>query len=149
MDAAQLVEWQQRYKDAVQPQLSEPVEAAWPFYRSGSFAAMGVRQISPIVAWGMKAMAKRKAAGLPQNFLLAVTPTRVYALEYRATPKEVRIGRELAVWEREGLRVTWDVDRINTTVTLATPEGESVVCSTGKDEASLAMIRALETPVAA
>jgi hypothetical protein len=150
MDAAQLAEWQEKYRDAVQPQVSEPVEAAWAFYRSGSFAAMGVRSISPIAAWGMKALSKRKAGGLPQNFLLAVTPTRVYAFEHRSTPSAVNVGAQLAVWERSGLRVTSEAAQINTTVTLeSVGEVEKVVCSTGKDEASLAMIRALQTPVAA
>ncbi len=150
MDAQTLAQWQGKYRDAVQSQLSEPVEAAWAFYRSGSFAAMGLRQISPIVAWGVKAMGKRKAGGLPQNFLLAVTPTRVYAFEYKASPSAVKIGKELAVWERNGLRVTSEAASINTTVTLeSAAEAESVVCSTGKDEASLAMIRALAAPVAA
>jgi hypothetical protein len=152
MDAAELAEWQEKYRVAVQPQVSEPVESAWVFYRSGGFASMGVAKLSPIVAMGMRAMNKRKAGGLPNSFVLAVTPTRVHAFEYSARPREatVTVGRELAVWERRGLLVTSEAAAINTQVTLESPgEGEKVVCSTGKDEASLAMIRALQTPLAA
>jgi hypothetical protein len=62
----------------------------------------------------------------------------------------VNVGAQLVVWERSGLRVTSEAAQINTTVTLeSVGEVEKVVCSTGKDEASLAMIRALQTPVAA
>ena len=119
---------------------------------SGPVASMGVAKISPIVAIGMRAMNKRKAGGLPNSFVLAVTPSRVHAFEYKARPREttVTIGKELAVWDRRGLVVTSKAAAINTQVTLESPgEGEKVVCSTGKDEASLAMIRSLQTPLAA
>ena len=152
METAELAEWQEKYRVAVQPQVSEPVESAWVFYRSGGFASMGVAKVSPIVAMGMRAINKRKAGGLPNSFVLAVTPKHVHAFEYKARARgaTVTVGKELAVWDREGLVVTSKPAAINTQVTLESPgEGETVVCSTGKDEASLAMIRSLQTPVAA
>lgn len=150
MNTAELAEWQQKYRDAVQPQVSEPVEAAWVFYRTGGFASMGISKVSPIAAMGVRAFAKRKGGGLPNSFVLACTPTHVHAFAYKPRGVDVNLGKELAVWDRHALRVTSQSAAINTTVTLeSADEGERVVCSTGKDEASLAMIRTLQTPVAA
>ena len=47
------------------------------------------------------------------------------------------------------LTVTAEQATVNTTVTLQPADGsDSVICSTGKDEGSLAMIRAMQEPVA-
>ena len=150
MNAAELAEWQQKYRDAVQPQVSEPVEAAWVFYRTGGFASMSLSKGSSLAAGGGPAHSEREAGGLSNSFVLACTPTHVHAFAYKPRGVDVNLGEELAVWARHALQVTSQAAEINTTVTLeSAEEGERVVCSTGRDEASLAMIRTLQTPAPA
>lgn len=150
MDAAKQAKVEQMYRDAVQPHTSEPVLAAWIFYRSGSFAKVGLAQVSGLGALAAGAIGKKKAAGLPQTFVLAVTPTRVCAFKAKPRGFGVKIGDELLSWDRRGLVVTAEQAALTMTVTLEPGgDGETVVCSTGKDEASLAMIRRMQEPVAA
>ncbi|MEA2385918.1 MAG: hypothetical protein QOJ22_92 [Thermoleophilaceae bacterium] len=150
MDAAKQAKVEQMYRDAVQPHTTEPVLAAWMFYRSGSFAKVALTQVSGLGALAAGALGKKKAAGLPQTFVLAVTPTHVRAFKAKPRGFGVKVGDELLSWDRRGLTVTAQQATVNTTVTLQpSGEGETVVCSTGKDEASLAMIRAMQEPVAA
>jgi hypothetical protein len=149
MNSAQLAEWQQKYRDAVQPKVNEPVEAAWLFYRTGGFAAMGLQYVSGVASILTRARGKHMAGGLPNQFVLAATSTHVRAFECKPRGYNIKIGKELAAWDRSTLRVTAETAAINTTVTLETAEAfDPIVCSTGKDEGSLAMIRAMQAPVA-
>jgi hypothetical protein len=149
MDAAKQAKVEKMYRDAVQPHTDEQVLAAWIFYRSASFAKVGLAQVSGLGALAAGAIGKKKAAGLPQTFVLAVTPTSVRAFKAKPRGFGVKVGDEVAVWDRRGLRVTAEPAPVNTTVTLASAGGgDQVVCSTGKDEGSLAMIRAMQEPVA-
>jgi hypothetical protein len=60
----------------------------------------------------------------------------------------VKVGDELMSWDRRSLTVTAEPATVNTTVTLQPGDGsEPVICSTGKDEGSQAMIRAMQEPV--
>src|ERR1700712_859532 len=150
MDAAKQAKVEQMYRDAVQSHTNEPVLAAWMFYRSGSFAKVGLAQVSGLGALAAGAIGKKKAAGLPQTFVLALTPTHVRAFKAKPRGFGVKVGDELLSWERRTLVVTAEQATVNMTVTLQpNGEGETVVCSTGRDEASLAMIRAMQQPVAA
>jgi hypothetical protein len=148
MDAAKQAKVEKMYRDAVQPHTDEQVFAAWIFYRSGSFAKMGLAQVSGLGALAAGSIGKKKAAGLPQTFVLAVTPTSVRAFKAKPRGFGVKIGDEVGTWDRRGLSVAAEPAAVNTTVTLSFGDGSQIVCSTGKDEGSLAMIRAMQEPVA-
>ena len=149
MDAAKQAKVEKMYRDAVQPHTNEPVLAAWIFYRAHSFTKVGLAQGSGLGALAAGAIGKKKGAGLPQTFVLALTPTAVRAFKAKPRGFGVKVGDELMAWDRRALTVTAEQATVNMPVTLQPADGsEPVVCSTGKDEGSLAMIRAMQEPVA-
>jgi hypothetical protein len=74
MEAHEREEWQQRYRGALQSRLDEPVLASGLVHGSGD--------------------------ELPDQFLLAVTPTRIHAFEAAFGASSVVAGAEVAVWQR-------------------------------------------------
>jgi hypothetical protein len=150
MDAKKQAEWEQKFRDAVQPKLDEPVLAVSMFYRTGGYASIALGPLSPLAGIVASAMGKKRAGGLPKTFLLAVTPTRVHAFKVAQSYSGPKVKDEVAVWGRAGLVVTAEETSINTKVTIESPaEGEKVICSTGKDELSISVVRAMQEPAGA
>jgi hypothetical protein len=67
--------YRQRYRDAVQPHLSEPLLALGVFNRPGGIQAIGMAKVSPLLSMAMRKSAKKQAGGHPTSVALAVTPT--------------------------------------------------------------------------
>ena len=140
--------WKDRYRDAVQEKLpGERVEAAWLFYRTGGYAGLALGPLSPLAAIVARTIGKKRAGGLPNQFLLALTPTKVHAFKCKPARTKAKVGDELAVWDRAGLDVQIRDAAINTEVTLeSAAEGEKIVCSTGKDGTSREFLALLSQP---
>jgi hypothetical protein len=150
VDAKKRDEWERKYRDALQPFLDEPVLAGGVFYRNGGWAAVAMGPFSGLAAMVSRSIGKRRAGGLPNQFLLAVTPTRVHAFKCSLAYGDVRAKDELAVWDRAGLTVTAEQTSVNTKVVLErTGAGERMVCSTGKDELSQSVVQAMQERVKA
>ena len=60
MNATQQAEWDQKYREAVQPKLDEPLLKAGLFYRSGGFASMAVGPFSGLAAMVTRTIGKRE-----------------------------------------------------------------------------------------
>lgn len=142
--------WKGKYRDAAQEKLpGEQVEAAWLFYRTGGYAGLAMGPLSPIAGTIARTIGKKKAGGLPNQFLLALTPTKIYAFKCKPHRTQAKVGDELAVWDRAGLTVGVRDAAVNTEVTLeSAAEGEKIVCSTGKDAASREFLTLLSQPAA-
>lgn len=140
--------WKGKYRDAAQEKLpGEQVEAAWLFYRTGGYAGLALGPLSPIAGTIARTIGKKRAGGLPNQFLLALTPTKVYAFKCRPHRSKAKLGDELAVWDRAGLSVGVRDAAVNTEVTLeSAAEGEKIVCSTGKDATSREFLGLLSQP---
>ena len=150
MDAKKRDEWERKYRDALQPLLDEPVLAGGVFYRTGGWSAMAMGPFSGLAAMVSRTIGKRRAGGLPNQFLLAVTPTRVHAFKCSLAYGDVEARDELAVWDRAGLTVTAEETSVNTKVVLErNGSGERVVCSTGKDELSQSVVHTMQERVRA
>jgi len=150
VDARKRDEWERKYRDALQPLVDEPVLAGGVFYRTGGWAAVAVGPFSGLAALVSRSLGKRRAGGLPNQFLLAVTPTRVHAFKCSLAYGDVEARDELAVWDRAGLTVTAEETSVNTKVVLESGGGgERVVCSTGKDELSQSVVYAMQERVRA
>ena len=150
MDARKRDEWERKYRDALQPLVDEPVLAGGVFYRTGGWAAVAVGPFSGLAALVSRSLGKRRAGGLPNQFLLAVTPTRVHAFKCSLAYGDVEARDELAVWDRAGLTVTAEETSVNTKVVLESGgSGERVVCSTGKDDLSQSVVHAMQERVRA
>jgi hypothetical protein len=150
MDASKQAEWERKFRDAVQPKLDEPVLACGLFYRTAGYASMALGQLSPLARLVASGVGKKRAGGLPKQFLIAVTPTKVHAFKSSQGYGGIKAKDEVAVWDRAGLTVTAKDAALNTKVTLeSTAEGERIVCSTGKDALCMAVIRAMQQPMEA
>jgi hypothetical protein len=143
---ADMERYAQAYREAAQEKVTdEEVLDAWLFYRTGGFASMPFSHISPIVGVIIRTVGKKRASGFPSTFLIALTPTRVRAFKAKLRGRGVKLGDELAVWDRGSLQVAVRPAAVNTEVTIESPsEGEKVVCSTGKDAHSLAFLEQLQ-----
>lgn len=140
--------WKGKYRDAAQEKLpGELVEAAWLFYRTGGYAGLALGPLSPIAGTIARTIGKKKAGGLPNQFLFALTPTKLYAFKCKPSASKAKVGDELAVWDRSGLRISIRDAAVNTEVTLeSAAEGERIVCSTGKDATSREFLELLGRP---
>jgi hypothetical protein len=148
MNATQQAEWDQKYREAVQPKLDEPLLKAGLFYRSGGFASLAVGPFSGLAAMVTRTIGKQKAGGFPNQFIIAVTPMRVYVFKCSIAYGKIKVKDELAVWDRAGLHVTAEETTVNTKVTIESEtDKEKVVCSTGKDALSQSVIYAMQEPV--
>ena len=138
--------YQKAYMEKAREQVTdEEVLGAWLFYRTGGYAALAAGPLSPLVGVIMRTVGKKRAAGFPNTFLIVVTPTKVRAFKAKPRRGNVKLAGELAVWDRAGLQVSVRDAALNTEVTFESPaEGEKVLCSTGKDKASMAILELLQ-----
>jgi hypothetical protein len=139
--------WASKYDSAAQEFLGdgERVIAAVQVARGGGWTALGLGQVSGILGIAAWMKGKKKAAGLPQQFLLAATEERIYAL---ALPKmssglKPRAVRELARWERSAVTVSSKPLPINVEIVIESArEGERVECQGPRGELSERFVRA-------
>src|SRR5689334_20349914 len=77
-----------------------------------------------IIYAGIKMLNKKKAGGLPDKVMLAVTPEKLYAFKLKVG-RDYKLGDEAAVWDRGGLRISTDDSGGMTALTIESPaEGE-------------------------
>lgn len=120
MDPNKRVEWERKYLDALQPKVDEPVLAGGLFHRTGGW----------------------------DEFLVAVTPTRLHAFRCSTAGGDISAGEELAAWTRAGLTVTAEETAVDTKVVIErSADGKRVVCATGKDELSQSVVHAMQETV--
>ena len=128
MTEDQVVEWRQKYRDLVAPHVNgEEVLAAAAFRRGGAAASMvaSKAQLGGIVYAGIKLFNKKKAGGLPERVMLAVTPERLYAFNVGFKGRDFKIKEEAAVWDRAALEVSSDRSSGLTALNISSPaEGE-------------------------
>jgi hypothetical protein len=126
MSDAQVEEWRGKCRELVAPRVNgEEVVAAAGFRQGGASAnyMASKAQLGGIVYAGIKLARKKKAGGLPDKVMLAVTPNRVYAFKLKIG-RDYKLGDEVAAWERSGLRASTQQGKM-TSLTLESPaEGE-------------------------
>jgi hypothetical protein len=129
MNEEQTAQFRQMVTDAVQGHTNgEELVAAGAFRRggaSGSYAASkaGGGLVYAAVSLGRK----KKAGGLPDKVLLALTPDNLYAFKMKAGRKGYTAEKEVARWQRAGLRVSSSQKMGLTNLTIESPaEGEKV-----------------------
>jgi hypothetical protein len=70
---------------------------------------------------------KKKSGGLPQQVLLAVTPDNLYAFKCKISRQGYKAEKEVARWQRAGLRISTQQKMGLTNITIESPaEGEKV-----------------------
>ncbi len=122
-------EYREKFRGTATDVIGEEVLAAGPFRPTGAGTKYGISKLQVgALAYGAAHMAgKKKAGGLPGQFLLAVTPTKLYALKYKSKRSGPEAKEVAAEWDRQGIKV--DTERLKTTtrVNLEFPGGEGIV----------------------
>ncbi len=150
MSEDQVAEWRQQCRDLVADRVNgEEVVAAAGFRQGGATAsyAASKAQLGGLVYAGVKMLRKKKAGGLPDKVMLAVTPNRLYAFKL-SVGRSYKLGDEVAVWERPALTIGADRSGGMTALTIDSPaEGEKanlVGISVKDDPVSQEVIGALQ-----
>jgi hypothetical protein len=150
MSPDQVAEWRRQCLDLVTSRVNgEEVLAAAGFRQGGASAnyVASKAQLGGAVYAGIKMLRKRKAGGLPDKVMLAVTPEKLYAFKLNVG-RGYKLGDEVGLWERAGLRVSSDASGGMTSMTIESPatgEKASLVGISVKDDpVSLELIDALQ-----
>jgi hypothetical protein len=145
-------EYRAKFRECVQTHVSEDVIAVGTFRTTGSGTKYAISKTQAgALAYGAAALIGRKrAGGLPAQFLLAVTPTKLHAFSYKMKRNSVAVKEEVAAWERDGLTITTDHMATTTRVRLEWPAGgEKIVCDQdgmGDNPWADDVVRALAVP---
>jgi hypothetical protein len=123
-------EYRSKFREAVEPHLDEDVLAVGTFRTTGSGTkyAISKTQAGALAYGAASLVGKKKAGGLPGQFLLAVTATKLHAFKYKMKRGGPEAKEEVAAWDRKGLAV--DTERMQTTtrVTLEWSGEDKIVC---------------------
>ncbi len=120
-----LAELTQQYNATASQQLGEQALATGSFQGSGAWYQM-IPGLGGLIYLIIRLIVKSRSGGLPTNFILAVTATKVHAFKYRPRGYTINLGKEVAVWNRRDLKLVSRVDgTVNTQlVPEATDEGQ-------------------------
>lgn len=108
----------------VQPVCPRPIEALLWASHAGTLGRALMRRTNPLGAWLAGRRARREAAELPLNVVMALTDEAIHVYGYK--PKGfggIKVKRQVAVWPREGIRVELDpAGTVTTRATFHTPQ---------------------------
>jgi len=126
-DESELAEGKRKLADELAPRIGgEELVAVGLFRRpmfGASYAAGKLGGALPSAAINLAR--KKRAGGMPDRLILAVTPTRLYAFSFKPKGRGYRVKDEAAVWERSNLECSRGRGGNMTTLTIASPsEGE-------------------------
>ncbi len=128
MSDSQVEEWRQKCLALVEGHTGgEELVSAAAFRRGGAAASYMASKAGGGIAYAaVRLMGKKKAGGLPDKVMLAVTPEKLYAFKLKVG-REYKLGDEVAAWDRGALRVSTDSSGGMTALTIESPaEGEKV-----------------------
>jgi hypothetical protein len=101
-------EWERKYREAAQPHVDGEIEAVGTFQRQGMWflTIPVVGELGLAVITAFEGVQKKRAGGLPRDFMLAVTGDKVHALKYRPAGFNVKVAGEVGVFDRGDIRVS-------------------------------------------
>ena len=151
MNEEQVAQFRTQIADAVRDHVNgEELIAAGAFRRGGASGSYAASKAGGGLVYAAVALArKKKAGGLPQRILLAVTPENLYAFELKFSGRTYTAKREVAVWQRAGLRISSSQKMGLTNLMIESPaEGEKatlVPIGVKDDPVNLEVIELLES----
>ena len=105
MSDKQVEEWREKCRELVEPRVERRRgrRRRRPSGRAERPRATSPRRRSSaaLVYAGIKMLRKKKAGGLPDKVMIAVTPDKVYAFKLKVG-RDYKLGDEVAVWDRGG-----------------------------------------------
>jgi hypothetical protein len=123
MSPDQVAEWRQQCLDLVSSRVNGEEVLASAGFRQGGASANYVAskaQMGGLVYAGIKMLRKKKAGGLPDKVMLAVTPDKLYAFKL-SVGRGYKLGDEVGLWERASLKVSADASSGLTALTIESP----------------------------
>ena len=123
-------EYTKKYKEAAQPHVDDEVLAVGAFRRTGAGTKMAISklQVGALAYGAAHKLGKSKAGGLPGQFMLAVTPDKLYAFKYKPGRSGIKVKEESASWDRAGIKASTERLQTTTRLTLEFADGEKIVC---------------------
>jgi hypothetical protein len=123
-------EWRAKYRASVEPHVDGEVLAVGAFRPTGAATKMAISkaQVGALAYGAASLMGKKKAGGLPGQFVFAVTPDKLYAFKYKSGRSGITVKDEAGSWDRAGLKVGTERLQTTTRLTLEWPDGEKIVC---------------------
>jgi hypothetical protein len=147
MSEETLREYRAGLLDQARERVAEPVVAAAVLRRGGAATKMGISHagLGGLAYAGASLFHRGKAGGLPDKTLFVATPTRLHAFKARIKGRGFRIGDEVAVWERAGLRARTESKMGLTMLTIESGDGAVTMAPVGvrDDAVSLELMRVL------
>jgi len=123
-------EYREKFRDAVQERVDEDLLAVGHFRPTGAGTKYGISklQVGALAYGAAHAAGKKRAGGLPGQFLLAVTPTKLYAFKYKQKRKGIEVKDQVGEWDRAGLKASVGGKATTKRLTLETADGDKIVC---------------------
>ena len=123
-------EWRGKYRASVEPHVDGEVLAVGAFRPTGAGTKMAISklQVGALAYGAAHKLGKSQAGGLPGQFMLAVTPEKLYAFKYKPGRGSVKIKEESASWDRTGVKASTERLQTTTRLSLEFPDGEKIVC---------------------
>ncbi|MFL5908035.1 MAG: hypothetical protein ACJ75Z_10630 [Solirubrobacterales bacterium] len=123
-------EWRAKYRDSVEPHVDEEVLAVGAFRPTGAGTkyAISKMQVGALAYGAASMLGKRKAGGLPGQFMLAVTPSTLHAFKYKAKRNGIDLKEEVGSWDRSGVKASTEEMSSTTRLTLEFSDGQKIVC---------------------
>jgi hypothetical protein len=123
MSPDQVAEWRRQCLDLVSSRVDGEEVLASAGFRQGGASANYVAskaQLGGAVYTGIKMLRKKKAGGLPDKVMLAVTPDKLYAFKL-SVGRSYKLGDQVGLWDRAGLKVSADASGAMTALTIEAP----------------------------
>ena len=129
MSDEQAAKFRTQLEEAVRDHLgAEELVAVGAFRRGGASQSFAASKAGGGLVYAAVALGRKKrAGGLPDKVALAVTPERLHAYKLKIGRKGCVAEKEVAVWERAGLRVGSEQRGGMTNVTIASPAEDEQV----------------------
>ena len=121
-------QYREMIRSDAQGRIADEVIVAAPFRRGQMTAQAAAGQLGGLAVAATRLFSKKRAGGLPEHTMLIVTPARVHAWRWKPSGRKMRlVGDEVAVWERDAIRVSTERKLNVTMLTIESPgEGEKV-----------------------
>lgn len=123
----QLADAKQKIVDQVTPHIGGEELVAVGMFRRGGFGASyaASKMGGGLIYAGVNLARKKRAGGLPDKLMLAVTPTTLYAFSWKPKRSSYQLKEEVARWDRATLECSRGQGGNMTTLTISSPsEGE-------------------------
>lgn len=104
-----MADYSQTYAASLQPAVPEAILAVGVLSRPGAMGAVLASQLSGGAWMVMNHKGKKQSGGLPQNVVLALTPTSVYVFNFKpGWGGKLKIKAPIAVWRRDTFMTSID-----------------------------------------